>query len=300
MELAYLAAFGCALSYGLGSLLQDVAAKRAISDRSGATGARAMVRVATQLPYIAGTALDGLGWGLSLLALTRLPLFAVEAISAASIGVVVIGERFMRTSQPNRRQWVMLATLGVGLLALAVSAQPEQATAVQAGFVLAMWAAVPLLVFAAWVLSAHTSGNLAAGLLGALGGVAFGGTAICARAIELHHGWWAVVSEPLTWAVVAYGALGLVLFAGALQRGTVTVALSCMYATQTVVPAIVGLLVLGDRSRPGQAGVAVVGFVLTTVAAVGLALVSPGVEPVFEVGGTDAKEAIPEVPGNGL
>ena len=78
MALAYLAAFGCALCYGVGSILQDIAAKRVEADSK--LDARLLVRVTTQLPYVGGLGLDLVGWVLSLLALLRLPLFAVQAI----------------------------------------------------------------------------------------------------------------------------------------------------------------------------------------------------------------------------
>lgn len=293
MELAYLAAFGCALCYGIGSLLQDLAAKRVAAeaasqpstdgsgfppgDDAGATvvDARSMVRVTTRLPYLFGIGLDGLGWGLSLLALMRIPLFAVEAIAAGSIGVVVVGARVTDGVRPNRRQWLMLTGLTAGLVSLAVTAQPANATRVSTAFDVAMWVGVGVTGLVAWRVMLRLTGDAAAGVLGALSGVAFGGTAICARALEADHGVMTVLTDPLAWAVLAYGPLGLVLFAGALQRGTVTVALSSQFATQTVVPALVGLLVLGDRSRPGQAPLAVAGFVVTTLAAVGLAWVTP-------------------------
>lgn len=276
MDLAYLAAFGCALCYGIGSLFQDISAKRSMTNAPDGPDARSMARVVVRLPYLIGTVVDGLGFILSLVALDRLPLFAVQAISAASIGVVVVGSPFVGSPRATRFQWILLAVLGTGLVALAATAQPEHAATVSTVFVVVMWVGVAVAAGVGWWLSTRGTGNGIAGVMGALSGVSFGGMSICARALEADRGLVSMATDPLTGALVLYGTIGLVVFAGALQRGTVTVALSTQYVTQTVFPAIVGLLVLGDRSRPGQAPIAAMGFVLATVAAIGLSMVSPG------------------------
>jgi hypothetical protein len=53
------------------------------------------------------------------------------------------------------------------------------------------------------------------------------------------------------------------------------VATASQFSAETVVPAVVGLLVLGDRARNGLGAVAALGFVLTVGAAVALTVVSP-------------------------
>ena len=63
----------------------------------------------------------------------------------------------------------------------------------------------------------------------------------------------------------------LLLFGTALQRGSVTTASAVMFVVETVVPAAVGLALLGDRTRPGFAPVAAAGFALTLACAVLLA-----------------------------
>ena len=68
-----------------------------------------------------------------------------------------------------------------------------------------------------------------------------------------------------------YGALGMLLFAAALQRGPVTTASAVTFAVETVVPAVVGVMMLGDRPRAGFAPLAVIGFVTAIVGTVALA-----------------------------
>ena len=61
------------------------------------------------------------------------------------------------------------------------------------------------------------------------------------------------------------------MFATALQRGSVTRATALTFAVDTVVPAGIGLALLGDATRPGYATIAAVGFVLTITGALALA-----------------------------
>jgi drug/metabolite transporter (DMT)-like permease len=264
MELAYVAALACALCYGVGSILEDVAAKRA-TDVSGAM---------KQPIYIAGLGLDLLGWLLSLVALQRLPLFAVQAAVASSVAVTVVLAAVVLHNRITRRQVLALGAMGVGLVLLALSAAPDSPAAISDPTTAALVGGVAIVAVLGWV-SKDRSGPRAAGVLGALSGLGFGGTAICARALETDGTLREIVTDPLTIALLAYGALGLVLFTIALERGSVTVATASQYSAETVVPAIVGLFVLGDTARNGLGWAAVAGFVFTVGASIGLTLVSP-------------------------
>ena len=65
--------------------------------------------------------------------------------------------------------------------------------------------------------------------------------------------------------------LGTVLFALALQRGRVTVVAAVTFTTNTVLPALVGIFVLGDQVRSGYAAVATAGFLISVSGAIALA-----------------------------
>jgi uncharacterized membrane protein len=67
------------------------------------------------------------------------------------------------------------------------------------------------------------------------------------------------------------GLLGLLLYAMALQRGTVTVVQSAVVVAETLMPAAVGITLLGDRPAPGRTSMAAVGFGLTVLGALALA-----------------------------
>ncbi len=218
MELAYFAALGCALCYGVGSILEDVGAKRA-------TGVASTM---SQPVYLLGLGLDAIGWMLSLLALQRLPLFAVQAAVASSVAVTVLLAAWVLHNEISGRQVVALVVLGLGLVLLAVSAAPDSPAPIAVWVEVLLLAGVGAVAVAGWAARA-LRGERAAGTLGAISGLAFGGTAICARALEADHGFAELLRDPLLIGLAAYGGLGLVLFASALDKGSVTVATASQF-----------------------------------------------------------------------
>jgi hypothetical protein len=101
-------------------------------------------------------------------------------------------------------------------------------------------------------------------------GSGFAAVAIAARALPVPSPLWHVLGEPLLWALGVGGIVGLLAFAAALQRGAVTVIAAVTFAVETVVPAVAGYALLGDRARPGFLPVAVAGLLLTLGAAIAL------------------------------
>lgn len=76
------------------------------------------------------------------------------------------------------------------------------------------------------------------------------------------------------------GGAAFLLLTTALERGSVTVATAGMVVGETVGPAAIGVVWLGDRTREGLAWLAVVGFVVAVAGA--LALARFGEAPVAE------------------
>ncbi len=272
MTFAYFAAFGAAACYGFGSVLQDISARQVKgTDHLDPKG---LVKVTTRLPYVVGLGFDLLGWLLVLVALQSLPLFAVQAISASSIGVTVLLAAWLLDTQPDRDQMIVIAIMGVGLVSLAISAAPGDPHHIGDGFTLAVWLCIPIVAAFGMAAPRLASGDRAAALLGVVSGLGYGGTAVCARALEVDGTLGGALADPLTWALVPYGILGIAFFAAALQRGSVAIAESSQYAAEAVVPSLIGLIFLGDRARLGFGPLAVLGFTVTVGAAVALALVS--------------------------
>ncbi len=274
MSLGLLGAFACAVCYGIGSILQAVAAGR--TDTSAALDPRLLVRLLKQGPYLLGIGFDAVGFVASVLALRTLPLFLVESTVASSIGVTaVLAARFLHV-RLKPLEWVALGAVAVGLVLLAASAQPDagKATTGRGGWLLL--AGVLVAVAIAGV-GSRVSPARAAAILAADAGLAFGGVGVAARTLVVPHplldatGLGQLARDPVALSLVAYGVLGMLFYSAALQRGSVTTATAITFAIETTVPTLIGLTLLGDRARPGFAPVAVAGFVVALAGCLGLA-----------------------------
>lgn len=270
-----LAAAGC---YGAASVFQAVGSRRAAAaGHAGGTGGERRLEIAGlvrglagQLTYVAGLALDGVGFAASVLALRTLPLFVVQAAVAASVAVTALLAHYFLGVALRRFEIIALAVLGVGLVALAASAEPRHAAALPSSMQLLLVAGVGAVLVSA-VASVQAPQRYASAAFATVAGLAFTGVGVAARVLVVPRPLWRLVLSPVALALAGYGVLGLLLYAAALQRGSVTTATAILFAVETVLPAAIGLVLLGDRPGAGYAGAAVAGFVLTVGGALALA-----------------------------
>jgi len=111
----------------------------------------------------------------------------------------------------------------------------------------------------------------AASVLAVAAGLGFTVVAVASRTLVVPPHWWRLFTSPTVLAIVLGGALGMAFFALALQRGTATTVAAISFATETVLPSAIGLLLLGDSPRAGFGAIAIAGFVATVAAAIALA-----------------------------
>jgi hypothetical protein len=83
----------------------------------------------------------------------------------------------------------------------------------------------------------------------------------------------------LALALIPFTVIGVVAFAASLQRGSVSVTVACQQAVVTVVPSVIGLLVLGDTARPGFAVLTYAGFAVTVLVVLALTITTSAVTP---------------------
>ena len=263
---------GCAvlaaLSYGVGSVLQAAAARHA--ERRANLDPLLLVRLVGQVPYVASLALDLLGFVASVVALRTLPLFLVQSALAASVGVTAIAASVAFGFRLLRYERVALIALMLGFALLAVSARPEHATALGAVGQCILACGVVVVIIAG-ALSARLDDRQAGIGLALCAGLSWAGTGIAARVLEIPSPFWHLLVNPVALCLAAYGLLGMLLFATALQRGSVTAAAAIVVSVETVVPSLIGIVFLGDRARPGFTFVAALGFVATVGASIALA-----------------------------
>ena len=192
MVIGLVCAVVASLCYGAASVLQAVSARR--TETPEGLDPRLLIRLFGQLPYLIGVTLDGIGFIASVFALQLgQPLFVVQAIVAASVGVTAAIVAIMGT-RLGRNEWLALAAIGVGLVLLALSAGPENDVVLANGWYWVMLAAVvPVALIGAAGLRVH--GVAAAVLLGLGAGLGFAITAVASRTLVVPDPWWHLIGN---------------------------------------------------------------------------------------------------------
>lgn len=263
MAISLVCAFLAAVSYGVGTVAQSVGVGRMTRPVPGdGTPYPLGRRLWEGRLYAVGLGLDAVGFIASIVALRGLPLFLVESAVASSVGVTAVVAFLVQGARLGRTAALALVVLLLGLVLLSVSAEPGAAHDVPAGLGWVLLSSSVLLggvVAAAFASSAHFSGPV----LAVASGLGFGVVGIAARVIVVVHPWWRMAGDPLLWALALAGVGSLVACGCALDRASATTVAALIVAAETVVPAAVGLAVLGDLVRPHLALLAGLGFVAT-------------------------------------
>jgi drug/metabolite transporter (DMT)-like permease len=270
--LGTLVAFGAALAFGVGSVLQKVGAPP-----SEALGLRRVVAHMLRSPtYLLGTGLDLVGFVLTAVAARQLTQFAVEGILSTSVGITAVLAAWILGEQLRPRAKLAVALMVVGLVLLSFSAAPSTGTTVGLPLAALAVSGVGLLVAVA-VVDRCVRSSVAPPLLAAAAGVAFGAWAAVPRLT--YDG------APANAVGALFVIVGLVSYGAALRRGSATSVMAVTVAAEAVLPALVGLAV-GDQARPGAGWAAIAGFGMAVASAIAIAVLDRGpsesesIEPV--------------------
>jgi drug/metabolite transporter (DMT)-like permease len=276
MVVSLLAALLSAVCYGVASVMQAIAV-RAASRRSVAQVAQAgegvdaglLVRMARQGLFLASIAIDLVGFIAQLIALRRLPLFAVQAIMASNLAVTAVCAAWLMRARLAAREWLAVAGVVAGVSLLGLSAGSEGAAKVGREFELGLIVAVAAVGVSGFAV-ARLPNPVRTPALGAIAGLGYGALAVAARILP-GFGPLQLVRSPAAYTVAAAGIVSFLLYATALEGGSVTTATAAVILAETAPPALVGVEFLGDKTRPGLTAVAALGFALAVVCALALA-----------------------------
>jgi drug/metabolite transporter (DMT)-like permease len=272
-----IAALVSALCYGIAAVMQAIAVRSASHQPGGLApdgGAGRvdpglLVRLVHQWPFVASILIDLVGFVGQLVALRRLPLFAVQAIIASNLAVTAVFAAWLMRVTLHLREWLAVFGVVVGVGLLGSSAGGEGAAKVGTTFQLGLIVAV-VGVAVGGIAAARLPNPARTPVLGAIAGIGYAVLAVSARVLPgftPHQ----LVRDPATYTLAAAGIVSFMMYATALEGGSVTVATAAVVIAETLPPAIVGVLLLGDSTRRGLTGVAVLGFGLAVVCAVALA-----------------------------
>lgn len=272
---AAFAALGAAFLYASGAVVQQRAAFRS-STRTSQPEALPMLRILGRPLWLAGVALDGVGFLLEFAALWSgsvsvvQPLLVTGLLFALLLGAVVI-RRGVRLFELGS---AALVCAGLGTFLLAARPGPGTPPASGAAWLVAggvTLAIVGLCVLADRGRTLPVRAALTAGAAGLVNGV-FAGLAK-ATGTTLHVGWLAVVLSWYPWALAAAAVLTLTLAARAFQLGAPAAAVTGLFAVEPVAGIAVGALLLGEsiRHTPASLAIELVGI---TACLIGVALLA--------------------------
>jgi drug/metabolite transporter (DMT)-like permease len=268
-----IAAVIAAVFYGVASVMQAIAVRAASRRDPDQTFAGVdpglLPRLLHQWRFVLSIGLDALGFIAQLVALQRLPLFAVQAFVAANLAVTAVVASWVIGVNLSWREWAAVIGVVVGVGLLGSSAGAEGATQVGAVFKLALIVAVAGLAVIG-LAAAKLNEPYRTTALGMTAGFGYGVLSIAARVLDgfvpLQ-----LARDPATYAIIAAGIISFMFYATALEGGSVTVATAAVVLSETIPPAIIGVIFLGDQTRPGLSVVAWGGFFLAVTSAVMLA-----------------------------
>ena len=284
MLIGVAAALLACVGYGAASVLQAYGARRSAAAAAGrgevvtvtATGGptvRSTIGAALTPAFIAGMALDVIGFAGTIVSARLIPLFLSQTIISANLvvtavlGVAVLGVRL------HGRDWLAIGTVIVSLCVLGLTAGDRGTGTSQPG--VHWWLlSASVVILAGGVGLIRLLGARAAVAAGLIAGVLYGAMAVAVRVVDGINPLRLdiLLADPASWTIAIAGLGGFYLFTVALQLGSVNGAAAALVVGETVVPGITGVVLLGDTAQRGLGWLVAVAFVGAVAGAVAVAI----------------------------
>ncbi|MCV7309116.1 DMT family transporter [Mycobacterium paraffinicum] len=269
--IGFLLALGCSVCYGTASVLQAAATRSVEAGSGSGVDTVLLIRAARQWRYLVGIGLDCVGFLLQVAALRLVPIYVVAAALAASIAVTGIASAWLLSARLSLSEWTAVGVVCASLVVLALAAGPGHFRHAPAGLGWALLGVVAA-IFIAGAVTGRLPDRPRALALGLAAGTGFGVIEVGVRLIEvIDPTKRAFYTNPALYAAAAGGAAGFLLLTSALHRGSVTTAVAGMVIGETIAPAFVGAVWLGDSARDGLGWLVIAGFVVAVSATLVLA-----------------------------
>ena len=284
MLIGVAAALLACVGYGAASVLQAYGARGSTAAASGrsevvpvtATGGptlRSTIGAALTPAFIAGMALDVIGFVGSIVSARLIPLFLSQTIISANLvvtavlGVAVLGVRL------HGRDLGAIGTVVVSLCVLGLTAGHRGAGTSDPGVHWGLLSA-SVVILAGGVGLIRLLGARAAVAAGLFAGVLYGAMAVAVRVLDgidpLRLD--ILLADPASWTIAIAGLGGFYLFTVALQLGSVNGAAAALVVGETVVPGTIGVVLLGDTAQHGMSWLVAVAFFGAVAGAVAVAI----------------------------
>ncbi|MBP2405447.1 hypothetical protein [Streptomyces syringium] len=283
MIIGLLTAVAASACYGTGSVLQAVGSRKSArreaaaasttgTTQHGGPSLSSTAKAAVTWEFMVGTVLDFLGFGLGALAARMLPLFLSQTVISANLVVTAVLSIKLLGIRLTKPEWLSIGVVCSALVLLATAAGHEgNGDAARSTH---WWLLIiSLVLMIGGTIAVRLLGSKSAILAGLLSGLGFGAIGVGVRILDGIDPFDlpTLLADPALYAILISGTIGMYLHTVALQIGSVNGATAALVVGETVLPGLIGVLMLGDTSRDGLAWMAIAGFLLAVAGAVAVA-----------------------------
>jgi drug/metabolite transporter (DMT)-like permease len=281
-DIAALLALGAALFIAVGDVIHQRQAQEVTGEPVGHY--RLFVRLLKDPRWWFGSAVAGVGFALQAAALGLGSVLLVQALLVTSLLFALPIHAWTRRRRLSGWEWAWAVLLAAAVAVIVTVGDPSEGHA-HAGdktWLLVIAILGPLLV--ACVVGANLiEGPGSAVLLGLVSGALWGVFAVLTKGVvdQLGQGLWPLVRSPELYAWVAVAIAGTSWQQSSFRAGAMTASLPAMAVAEPVVASVLGVVILGEKLRPGDAGWAVLiaAIITMVVAAAALARGQAAAEP---------------------
>ncbi|MDT5187576.1 MAG: hypothetical protein QOJ20_73 [Mycobacterium sp.] len=271
-DIAALLALGAAFFIAIGDVIHQRSAHE-VTDEP-VSHVDLFMRLLRDGQWWLGSIVSAVGFGLQAAALGFGSVLLVQALLVTSLLFALpINARLMHR-RVSRWDWTWAALLAAAVAVIVVVGNP---TAGHSRASFETWTGVIAVLGPAMVLcvvgARIWSGTVSAVLLAVVSGALWGVFAVLTKGVvdRIDDGLWALLRTPELYVWVLVAIAGTAWQQSSFRAGALTASLPTMTVVEPVVGSVLGIVVLGETLRPGEAGwltliVAVAVMVLATVA----------------------------------
>lgn len=265
MLIGLIAALASAVLFGIAAVWQAMAVRTHEAETRSASSFVGMALTSPLLLLVVAAYL--IGFVLHAVAIWSLPLYLAQATISLSMPVTAIVSARRLHEPLGRAGWYAVAAVTGGIALVAAGAgTPGDPSSLWSLPVLAWSLAVLCLVTGLYLV--RRDGHHSMVLLGLVAGCGYAGSAIGVRGISVS---WSVEVVAVTLAVPTLGVIAFWLYSVSLEGVTVATSTAALILSETFLPAVVGVVILGDGVRRGWWPAVITGFALAVGGAVSLA-----------------------------
>ena len=272
-DIAVLLALCAAFFIAIGDVIQQRSTHEVTDDK--VSPIELFARLLRDKTWWIGSIAGGAGFGFQAAALGFGSVLLVQALLVTSLLFALPMSAYFAHRRVSRSQWLWAVLLAASVAVIVTVGNPTEGHS-RAGLELWIWVAA--IMGPAWVLcvigSRIWAGKpIAAVLLALVSGSLWGSFAVLTKGVvgRLDHGIEALLISPelYAWALVAVAAT--MWQQSSFRAGSMAASLPTMTVAEPVVGSVLGIFVLGETLRPGEAGwflliVAFAAMVLATAA----------------------------------